>query len=143
MTAEILDEGVDDAQEVIIAWLQPLRRTAGIRRLGDPLPFTLVEHITGEEVDGYSDEVVSVHTLCDRALGEDAAKEETERTHRRMMLLARYLEDVELIDGRTATIDYVNVFQSPIWVEYGDAQILRKVGRYKIGLSYTNVVAGS
>lgn len=135
---EILNEAPDDAEEVVIAWLTPLRRTAQTRVSGEVLPFTLVTHLDGtEDVDcGYADDVVSVHTLCDKKLGEDAAKQEAEDTHRRMLLLARYLEDVVLTDGRIATIDYCTVFRRPRWEPYGDDQILRKVGRYKLGLAY-------
>jgi len=140
---EVLDEAPDDPEEVFIAWLKPLRRTANTRRSGDPLPFTLVCHIAGEEIDGYADAVVSVHTMCNKALGEDAAKDEAELTHRRIMLQARYLEDIVLSDGRIATVDYVNVFEMPHWVEYGDDQILQKIGRYRIGLAYVAVAAGS
>lgn len=140
---EVLDEAPDDAEEVVIAWLQPLRRTSNTRKSGEPLPSTLVCHIAGEEVDGYADAVVSVHTFCDKDLGEDAAKEECELTHRRMMLLARYLEDVVLTDGRIATIDYVKVFEMPKFVEYGDDQILQKIGRYALGLSYVATPIGT
>ena len=145
MTAELLNEAPDDAEEVVIAWLTPLRRTAQTRRSGEPLPFTLVSHIAGEECpeEFYADDVVSVHTLCDKALGEDAAKDEAEATHRRMLLLARYLPDVVLTDGRIATLDYVDVFARPRWEPYGDDQILRKVGRYRLGLSYVTAASGS
>ncbi len=138
MSVEILEEGVDDVEEIVVAWLQPLRRTAQTRRSGDPLPFTLVSHVASEECadEFYTDELVSVHTMTDKALGVDNAKEEADATHRRMLLLGRYLEAVSLHDGRTATIDYVHSAGRPLWVPYGDDQILRKVGRYKIGLSY-------
>ena len=133
---ELLDEGPDDVEEIIVSWLAGLRDTAKTRRAGDPLPFTLVTHIAGSEDECLStaDPVVSVHTLCDKAGGESAAAIEANKTHRRMLLLARYLEDVELSDGRFATIDYVSVFESPRWIDYGDDQILRKVGRYTIGI---------
>lgn len=140
---EVLSEGVDDVEEVIVAWLNPLRRTSNTRRSGDPLPFTLVTHVAGEEVDGYADAVVSVQTLCKQSLGEDVANDEALNTHRRMMLLSRYLEDVVLFDGRKATIDYVTCTEMPRWAPYGDDQILRKVGRYGIGLAYVDVTAGS
>jgi len=145
VTAEILNEAPDDAEECVIAWLNPLRRSAQTRRSGDPLPFTLITHITGtEDLDcGYADDVVSVHTLCDKSLGEDNAKNEADATHRRMLLLGRYLPDVVLTDGRVATIDYCDVFQRPRWEPYGDDQILRKVGRYRLGLSYVTAESGS
>ena len=138
MSVEILNEAPDDDEEICIAWLTPLRRTAQTRRSGDPLPFTLVTHITGkEDVDcGCVDNVVQVATLCDKKFGEDAANHEMSVTHQRMLLLARYLEDVTLHDGRIATIDYCNVFEVPTWQPYGDDQILMKVARYTLGLAY-------
>lgn len=141
MTVELLGEAPDDVETVVVAWLSPLRRTSSSRRAGDVLPFTLVTHIAGNEnVDGSTaDPVVSVHTLCDKSLGYVAARDEADRTHRRMLQLARYLEDVELANNRLATIDYVSVSEQPRWVDYGDDQILRKVGRYTIGLSYADV----
>lgn len=145
MTVEILNEAPDDDEEICIAWLSPLNRCAQTRRSGDPLPFILVTHITGkEDADCFhADNVVQVATLCDKRFGEDAAKIEAENTHKRMLLLARYLEDVVLTDGRTATIDSVSVFESLSWQPYGDDQILMKVARYTLGLSYVTAEPGS
>lgn len=135
---DVLDECADDVEAVVVAWLAPLRRTAAFRRPGDELPFTLVHKVTGtEHVDeGTAEEVVSVHTLCDAADGQAAAATECQRTHRRMLLLARHLDTIELPDGRMVGVDYLAVVESPIWQQYSDT-ILRKVGRYRIGLSYS------
>ena len=140
MTVELLDEGPDDVETVLIAWLAPLRNTVNARRSGDPLPQTVVVHLDSNESvqESWSDALVSIHTLCDKALGYVAARDEADKTHRRMLLLARYLEDVELADGRKASIQYVNV-QTPHWEEYGDDQILQKVGRCTVGLSYARI----
>lgn len=131
-------ESPTDAEEIIVAWLQPLRYTAIARQPGDPLPMTLVTEITGTEdlLIGIADPVVSVHTLCDRNMGYSAAKDEAENTRRRMLLLGRYLDAITLKDGRTAGVDYVEVFQSQIWRNYEDTQVLRKVGRYMLGIGY-------
>lgn len=136
---ELLDTCPDDVEAVVVAWLSPLRRCAVTRVAGDELPFTLVKHVAGSEsVDvGTADPVVSVHTLCDRADGQAEAATEAQLTHRRMLLLARTLEPFTLPDGTGVGIDYVTVVESPIWVPYTD-QILRKVGRYAIGLTYTD-----
>lgn len=130
MTAELLGEGPADPEAIVIAWLQPLRRTANTRRVGDPLPMTVVECVAGtENVDeSYADPVVSVHTLVRKSLGEDNAMLESQNTHKRMLLLARYLEDFNL--------DYLKVFQYPRRVPYGDEQIIRYVSRYQLGQSY-------
>ena len=142
MTAELLDEGPDNPEKCFIAWLSPLRRTANTRRADDPLPFTLVTHLGGPESVQLSnaDALISVHTLCDKSLGEDNAADESDMTHRRLLLQARYLEDVDLADGRIATIDYLDVLQEPSRQPYGDDQIIRYVGRYVLGLSYANVL---
>lgn len=149
MPADLLDETADDAEVVTVAWMLPLRPTAtGIRRVaGDTLPFTLIRQIPGgkENVDeGTIDVVVEVNTLCDRNLGgEDkgwsAARAAKDDTHRRMLLLARHLPDVPLAGGRNATIDYVKVFEHPHRQPHEDAQIIRYVARYTLGLSYSAV----
>lgn len=133
-------ESPTDLEEIIVAWLQPLRYTAIARQVDDPLPMALVTEVTGDEDDiiGIADPVVSVHTLCDRTLGYAAAKNEARNTHRRMLLLGRYLDAITLKDGRQAGVDYVSVFQRPRWVPYEDTQVLRKVGRYACGLSYVS-----
>ena len=138
---ELLYEGVDDIETVVISWLTPLRRCSNTRRSGDVLPFTVVTHIAGEEnVDeSYADPVVSVHTLCDRALGWlRLGMRRTQRTARCCSWPAIW-RMCDLGGGRMASIDYVKVFSMPKWEPYGDDQILRKVGRYQIGLSYAAV----
>jgi hypothetical protein len=148
VTAELLDVGPDDVETVCVSWLKPLQadgQVAHIRPLGAPLPFVLVHALPGNECveEGTVDELVSIHTLCDKGDGSAAAiraaRDEADRTHRRMLLLATYLEDVPLPGGRTASIDYVDVSGRPAWKEYGDDQILRKVGTYRIGLSYAKM----
>lgn len=133
----LLNECTEDVEEVVVAWLTPLRRCAAVRRAGDELPFTLVHHIDGTEKpqEYTADELVSVHTLCDRALGEMAAKDEAKLTHRRMLLLAKTLPVIDLSDGRQASVDFVQIAETPRWEFYSN-EILRKVARYAIGLSY-------
>lgn len=144
MTAELLDVAADDGQEILISWLKPLcgGRVATERLSDEPLPFIVVEFVDGMESleESYADNVYSVHTLIDKSVGWVAAKNIALDTHRRMLLLGRLLADVELPGGRMASIDHVKVFSVPRWVPYGDDQILRKVGRYQLGLPYTAVV---
>jgi hypothetical protein len=136
-----------DAEEVLIAWLTPLRpgATASARTNTDPLPFTLITHITGSELvdSGTADPVVSVHTFCDKTLGYDNAKTEAQRTHRRILQLARNLDEnstLVLNNGQQVGVDYVKVTEAPVWVPYQDTRILRKVGRYAVGLSYVPAI---
>lgn len=136
--ATLLDQAPDDVEEAIIVWLSSLGRTAITRRTDDPLPFRLVRNITGsEKVDeGTADFVVQIRTLCNKALGEDAARTECDKTHRAMLTIARELPDILLSNGRNATVDYLKVFESPMWSEYENDQVLVKIARYQIGLSY-------
>lgn len=145
MVAEILDEAPDDAETIVISWLKPMLadgHVANVRRAGDPLPFYLVNNLdTNETVEiSAADALVSVHVLVHRAAGEVALRDEANRMHRRMLLLARWLEDVDLAAGRIATIDSVSVAKAPNKTEpYGDDQILRRIGRYGIGLPYAKI----
>jgi hypothetical protein len=140
LSAPLLPSYAEDVEELIVAWLSPLRRTGSARLEGDPLPFTLVNGLPGTEDPnvGLAAPVVQVETLCARTLGWAAAKNESNLTHRRMTLLARSCDcgGIILSDGLQAAIDYVTVDNSPSWLDYEDVMILRKVARYTIGLSY-------
>lgn len=127
---EVLEEGPDDIETVVVQWLSPLRRTANTRRSGDPLPMTVVVTVAGTESveESTADPVVSVHTLVRKSLGEDNARDEMLKTHKRMLLLARNLEQFN--------IDYLKVFQYQRREPYGDDQIIQYVGRYQFGQSY-------
>lgn len=144
-TIPLLTECAVDAEALVVAWLSGLRRSGSARQAGDPLPFTLITHITGaEDADlGLAEPVVSVHTLAAKSLGWGNAKNEAQQTHLAMLELARYRDTITLANGTPAEIDYLSVFQAPIWVPYEDAQILRKVGRYTIGLSYIPIPPAS
>jgi hypothetical protein len=125
----------EDIETALVAHLSPLRRCGFERQAGDPLPFTLVSHVTGTESanEGYADPVVSVHTLCDKGLGAPAARDEATKTHRRMLEL---LIDPRITIGtRTMAVQYVEVVEPPRWEFFSD-NILRKVGRYRLGLPY-------
>lgn len=150
MTAELLSDGVDDDEAVVISWLQgvlaPGKPISNERIAGDPLPAIIVEHTGGKECveESYVDDVVSVHMLYPRGTVGDGVKRKAAidgcaAIHRRMLQLCRYLEDVPLPGGRTATIDYCDVFSPPQWVAYGDEQILRKVAQYRLGLGYVKM----
>ena len=137
----LLDRHAHNAEKLVAAWLAPIRRSGAAYMIGDPLPFTLITKIGGAEaiVSETADPLVSVHTLCDRTLGYEAAAAETDTTHRAMVYLCRWLPPVTLPDGRIAAVDYGEVFQSPIWIPFEDVSILRTVGRYKLGQCYTAV----
>lgn len=136
MTA--LGESPDDVEEALVSYLSGLRRTAITRKTDDPLPFNLVRMIGGtEEAEyGFADPLVSVRTLCDKSLGEAAAAAECKLTHEWMLNLARNQDDIPISGGRFVNFDFVTVVESPHWIPYDDDQILCKIGRYGIGLSY-------
>lgn len=140
MTAELAFWAPEDVEELVVAWLIPLRPSSAFRNPGDPLPFTLVTHVAGTESvgEGTADPVVSVHTLCDKAVGVDAAMTECKATHQRMLRLLYGVDQITLTDGRKSGVDGGSVVESPRWEYYSDT-ILRKVGRYQIGLAYVAV----
>jgi hypothetical protein len=134
----LLGASAPDVEWVIAAWLAPLGRAGNAYRVGDPLPFRLISRITGTEdvFCGLDDPVISVHTLCDKLLGYQAASTEATKTHQAMLELGRYLDDITMPDNTVVSIDYLKVFMSPIWLRFEDVMILRKVGRYTIGTTY-------
>lgn len=143
---DVLDEGPDDVETAIINWLRPLLpdgQVANARLSEDPVPFIVVEHIDGLESEELSeaDEVVSVHALYAKGLGNEnrvLAGKFASIVHRRMLLLARYLDPI-VVGSRVVDVDYVQIFSRPRWVPYGDETILRKVGRYRVGLPYAKL----
>jgi hypothetical protein len=141
---EILGEDVDDDEAITISWLAPLLAEGSVRntrRAGGPLPFYLVNHLSSEDSveESYSDTLLSVHVLTHKSAGDVANRDEANRMHQRMLLLARYLEDVALPGGRTATIEFVDVAERPRRTDYGDENILRRTARYKFGLDFAEV----
>ena len=138
----MLDEAPDDVEEVLVSGLSSVHRAAITRRSGDPYPFILIRHVDGKEnVDeGTADHLVEIKTLCQKSLGEVAARDHCRNTHRRMLEIARDLPDIPLSNGRMATVDYVTVFRSPRWIEIrDDDQVLAKAGWYTVGLSYAPI----
>ena len=138
MTVLLADQAADDVEEILVAWFTPVRRSAVERVTGDPLPFTAIVHVAGSEnVDeGTAAPIVSVHTFTDKALGRVNLKTETQTSHSRMLRLATHCDVITLKSGRKVGVDYVDVVESPLYMPYGDDQILRKVGRYEVGLTY-------
>lgn len=141
-----LDEDADPVEDIVISWLAPLLpigQVADARIPGENLPFILVVHLDGDEdVDCSAvDDLVSIHCLYPKGLGQanrKACSDFSRIVHRRMLKLARELEPSD-VDGRPVAVDYVKVFARFKFVEYGDEQILRMVGRYRIGQSYANI----
>jgi len=131
---EILDVGPGDTETLVVGWLAQVYRCANMRRAGDPLPFLLVQQIAGKEnlEESTSDSVVQVDTLCEKNLGEDAARDKKDEVHRRMLLLGRYLET-------NGTVDFMKIFESPRREPYGNDQIIRYAARYQFGQTYDEI----
>jgi hypothetical protein len=135
---DLLDSEALDAEQVLVAWLQPIRATAVARVTGDPLPFTLVGQVGGHEdpICGTADLLVQVDTLTDRDLGYENARTEMRLTKRRLNELIVHNDTFALPDGTQIGVDYLTCAESPRFLMYEDAQILRTMGRYDIGLYY-------
>jgi len=138
LPVELLDSEALDGEQVLVAWLQPLRATAIARVTGDPLPVTLIGQVGGHEdpIYGTADLMLQVDTLTDRNLGYEAARTEMRLTKRRMNQLIVHNDTFTLVDGTEVGVDYCSVAESPRFLLYEDAQILRTMGRYDIGLYY-------
>jgi len=128
---EILDTAPADIETFVVGWLRSMYRTATARRSDDPYPFLLIQQVGGKESidESTSDPLVQVDILCDKSLGEDAARDVKDRVHARMLLLGRYLET----DG---TIDWMKVFESPRRLQHENEQIIRYTARYLFGQTY-------
>lgn len=141
MTAEVLDEAAEDSETILVSWISPLYpegHVANTRKAGDPLPFVLITELDIIECveESYADALVSVHILVHKSAGPVALRDESDKVHRRILLLARYLEPVPLAGGRTASLESISMPHPPKREDYGDELILRKVGRCTLGLSY-------
>lgn len=128
---EILDVGPADAPTFVVQWLSGLYRTATARRPGDPFPFLLIQQVVTKEnlEESTADPVVQVDILCDKSLGEDAARDVKNRVHKRMLLLGRTLE-------MPGTLDWMKVFESPRIEDYANDKVIRYVARYQFGQTY-------
>lgn len=131
---DILD--TTDVEVLTVGWLGPLgHRVANTRRVGDPLPFLLVQKIPGtvEIVEESAvEELVQVDILCEKKDGEDAAMAVKDGVHRRMRLLARHLET----DG---TVDWMSVKESPFRFPYENDNVIRYTARYRFGQTYDQI----
>lgn len=144
MTVLLIDEVGEDAEEIVVAWLAPVLRSAVRRRATDPLPFALIRCVVDtDDVDAsFTTSIVSVHTLGDATIAnaEAACADQAKTNHRRIIYLARNpLADIVLADSRVANVNYLETVQKPIWVDYENEQILRKVARYRIGHEFVAV----
>ena len=77
-----------------------------------------------------------MHTFVAKSAGTVVLRDEAAKTHRRMLLLNDRPQIT--IGTRLVSVDYVEVVEPQIPVFYSDT-VIRKVGRYRVGLPYVAV----
>lgn len=142
MTAELYTADAPNAVLFMLSWLAPLGGGFGQTRYeSGTLPYRQVTRIGTGEDDAYvlADEaLVSVHIFGDASTAESrsAALHEADRTHKRMLLMKYDLPEVQMPDGSTACLDFLDVVERPTLRDYKDDRIARYVGRYQYGLTF-------
>lgn len=97
-----------------------------------PFPFYLVNRVSGGD-DMISDyPTVSIHAFNTNRL---AASDAADAMHAKMKALTA--KTTVVVRGVNCGIDYIEVVESPMWIDYNDPNIKRYVGRYKFGLRLT------
>lgn len=148
MTVDLYDQDTPNSVAFVLAWLLPLgasARSLGVRRREDgPLPFRQVNLLDEQEDPNLFDveALVSVHTYAEPAAGLDAdtvATREGDRTHRRMLLLARTSPDVILPGGLVVNAESFRTVERPALRDYGDDRVSRVKAVYSLGFSFTAV----
>lgn len=138
MSAPLHGYDAPDVEDFIVAWMQPLMRSAVERENDDVTPFCLVGRISGaDDPDAETDDPVV--QLDFFAVGAAAAKRAANEGHRRMMLLARENEDVTLSDDSVANCDFIRTVLKPFRMAYEHDLIVRYTARYGVGLSYVAI----
>jgi hypothetical protein len=135
MTAELAGRAAPDVEELVVAWLAPVVRSAVERRPGDPLPFCVVQRVAGgDDPDrGHDEPIVQLDYLAE---GVEAASAGANLVHRRMTYWARTLAAVAMHDGCLVNPDYLDTLFSAERMPYAHDRIVRYVARYQVGLSY-------
>ena len=121
-----------DVENFLVQYLSPLAPPGQVSIYmppNPPMPFFLVNRISGGD-DYVTDEaVVSIHCFNKtRSLAAQSAR----RMHAMMKSLMPYSPGVLMGDGFYANVDYVMVIETPAWQEYEDKQIWRYCGRYSL-----------
>ena len=118
------------AEEFVVAYLTSLFPNVGVEmEASPPLPFYLVNRVTGHD-DMISDyPVVSVHSF---AASRTAASDAATAVHTEMKLLTAKTSVV--VAGSACGVDFLTVEDSPRHVDYDDKTVRRYVARYRFGL---------
>jgi hypothetical protein len=121
------------SEEFVIAYLKQWLTNVRTEMPTDPpFPFYLVNRLSGGD-DMVSDyPTLSIHCFhTSRQLASDAA----DVMHAKMKALTA--RSAVLVRGVNVGVDYIEVVETPMWVDYNDPNIKRYVGRYKFGLRLT------
>lgn len=133
MPIDILPGTAPHAEEFLISYLHQFFTNVRTEMPNDPpFPFYLINRIAGGDdlVSDYA--VVSVHSFhTKRGLASDAA----DAVHAKMKALTA--KTSVTVRDRTVGVEFMEVVESPIWVDYNDPNIKRYVGRYRFGLRLT------
>lgn len=104
-----------------------------------PLPYRMVNRVSGHDDKVFESSIVSVHTFGDNMIDAESA---AYITHGWMLALGPPLvgqTPVTISNSQVVLADCVETMQSPIWVDYEDTNLRRFVARYEIGLRFVAV----
>lgn len=121
------------SEEFVIAYLKQWLTNVRTEMPTDPpFPFYLVNRLSGGD-DMVSDyPTLSIHCFhTSRQSASDAA----DAMHAKMKALTA--RSAVLVRGVNVGVDYIEVVETPVWVDYNDPNIKRYVGRYQLGLRLT------
>lgn len=118
-----------DVEELLISYLSPLGDVSvEMMNPVQTFPFYLINRISGGDDYVTDCAAVSIHAFhTSRTLASAAAR----AMHLKMKQLTPQVP-VLMSDSTYASVDYVGVIETPNWVDYGDKEIERYVGRYRI-----------
>jgi hypothetical protein len=121
-----------DVEELLIEFLsgQGFNNVSIEMTANPPLPFVLINHLTGGDDEVTDSAVVSIHVFD---ATRTAASTDARALHRAMKGLTAQTP-ILMSDGSYASIDYLEVVESPHWEDYGDKTIHRYCGRYRVDL---------
>ena len=126
-----------NAVDVVISWLRPRGQPCyATRKQGAPLPYRLVTRVAGSDAELYADDaVISVHTFADTYTD---ASDYADAGHVQMLSLANDpSQSITLSDSSVMSVQYLDVVQKPIHLDYEEPDVYRFVARYKVGIALT------
>lgn len=101
-----------------------------------PLPYRMVNRVSGHDDKVFESSIVSVHTFGYTMTDAEAA---AYVTHGWMLALGPPIFGqipVTISNSQVVMADCVETMQSPLWVDYEDTNIRRFVARYQIELRF-------